>query len=800
MNITRDGLESGKTSRMLPWFFKGHQNGESIRTAAWLQLMLALGLLFLVTFLLLPMVLFTTTQLQVGDLVHGSLRAPMTLELQDMEAIKQRQHKAVEAVPPVYDLDLQKLEEQETKIAVAFSEARRAPSEETALKLFQGKSGLDLASATLETLQQTRFDPKLESIVKGILRSVMERGIVQQKDSALLELSGPAGQLTVEPERGVLISVVGERKESLVTNPQTILDLQDAQLLIEAQARKAYPNQRAKRRATEELIEKLLVPNLTFNSSETQARKQASLAGIKPLFHIIQKGDLILRAGDRVTPEQHFILQEIAQHQKRTVFFQTSAGLFLLVATILGIFVLDLRRYRPVFLTDLSQSLLLSVLIIVSILAIEFSHFLLGAFVDRFTDLEPATITYALPLAVGAMLTTLLVDVHIALVFSFIMSLLIGFLFPEQPFIILYSFTGSVVASFSVIYCKRRTQLLRAGFFVALTNLVVLAAINLYTVRAFSTQGIVDPLFGIGGGFLAALVVSGLLPLFESVFKITTDFKLMELLDLNQPLLRDLFLTAPGTYHHSLMVSNLAEAAAEAIGTSPLLARVSCYYHDIGKMVKPDYFIENQTGPANRHDQLTPNMSSLVILSHVKEGIELAKAHRLPKAIVDIIPQHHGTRLIKFFYEKARKGQDSNNAPLKEGEFRYPGPKPQTKTAGIIMLADGVESASRLLTKPSPARISSLVNKMVTGVFLEGQLDESELTLRDLKKIEEAFNKCLTGIFHHRIEYPGANLSDYGEVADEGVGKESATADSNTDSGSLRLGHKDPTVPGISQG
>lgn len=531
-----------------------------------------------------------------------------------------------------------------------------------------------------------------------------------------------------------------------------------------------------------------------------KTQKQASLAGIKPLFYKIQKGERILRAGDRVTPEQQFILQEIAQYQKRSVALQISLGLALLVAAILGVFVLDLRRYRPAFLTDLSQSLLLAILICGTILIVEFFHFLLGSFVDRFSGLEPATIIYALPVAAGAMLTTLLFDIHIALVFSFILSLLIGFIFPEQPFFILYSFIGSVVAGFSVIYCKRRAQLLWAGLFVGLANLVMVAAINLHAVRAFTVQGILDLLFGIGGGFLTAVVVSGLLPLFEAIFQVTTDFKLLELLDLNQPLLRNLFLTAPGTYHHSLMVSNLAETAAEAIGVSPLLARVSCYYHDIGKMAKPEYFIENQTGPANRHDQLTPNMSSLVILSHIKEGVELAKAHRLPQVIVDIIPQHHGTRLIKFFYEKAQKEQDPNNPPLKEGEFRYPGPKPQTKTAGIIMLADAVESASRLLTKPSPARIGSLVNKIVAGIFLDGQLDESELTLRDLKRIEEAFIKSLTGIFHHRIEYPGTGLAGYGEVVDEDMGKESAAADSNTDAGSLRLGQKDPAGPGMPQG
>jgi putative nucleotidyltransferase with HDIG domain len=229
--------------------------------------------------------------------------------------------------------------------------------------------------------------------------------------------------------------------------------------------------------------------------------------------------------------------------------------------------------------------------------------------------------------------------------------------------------------------------------------------------------------------------------------------KLLEFSNLSSPLLHNLMVRAPGTYHHSVLVGNLVEAAAEAIHANPLLAKVAAYYHDIGKVSKPLYFIENVRGGDNKHDKLSPSMSALILIAHVKEGVELAKEYRLGTPIVDIIRQSHGTSLISFFYQKA-KTQSLDSAAIKEQDFRYPGPKPQTREAGLVLLADAVEAASRTLSDPTPARIQGLVQKIINNIFIDGQLDECELTLKNLHEIAKSFNRVLNGIYHHRIDYP----------------------------------------------
>jgi putative nucleotidyltransferase with HDIG domain len=237
---------------------------------------------------------------------------------------------------------------------------------------------------------------------------------------------------------------------------------------------------------------------------------------------------------------------------------------------------------------------------------------------------------------------------------------------------------------------------------------------------------------------------------------------LLERASMDQPLLRELTVQAPGTYHHSIIVGNMVEAAAEAIGAKPLLARVSAYYHDIGKIQKPLYFIENQMGGENKHEKLAPSMSSLILIAHIKDGVEMARRARLEEPIVDIIQQHHGTRLISFFYQKALDQKGGDPAAVSMEDFRYPGPKPQTKEAGLVMLADAIEAASRTLIDPTPARIQGLVSRIINQTFADGQLDECELTLKDLNQIAAAFNKILNGIFHHRIEYPGQSAKTGG--------------------------------------
>jgi putative nucleotidyltransferase with HDIG domain len=271
-----------------------------------------------------------------------------------------------------------------------------------------------------------------------------------------------------------------------------------------------------------------------------------------------------------------------------------------------------------------------------------------------------------------------------------------------------------------------------------------------------------DLVLGGIGGILASVLLLGLAPIIESLFGYTTDIKLLELANMDTPLLKDLVLQAPGTYHHCIMVGNLVEAAAKSISANPLLARVSAFYHDIGKLKKPLYFIENAGRLDNKHDHISPTMSSLILISHVKDGVELARENRLGDRIAHIIQQHHGTSLTSFFYQKAKARENPEMESLNEEDFRYPGPKPQTKEAGIVMLADAVEAASRGLTDPAPARIQGLVQKIINQIFLDGQLEECELTLKDLHEIETSFSRILTAFFHQRIDYPLIPASEPG--------------------------------------
>ena len=267
-------------------------------------------------------------------------------------------------------------------------------------------------------------------------------------------------------------------------------------------------------------------------------------------------------------------------------------------------------------------------------------------------------------------------------------------------------------------------------------------------------------LMGFAGGILTGIFVAGITPIFESLFGFMTDIKLLELANLNQPLFQRMIIEAPGTYHHSIIVASMVEAASEAIGANSLLAKVSAYYHDIGKLKKPQYFIENQPNNENKHDKLSPKMSSLIIISHVKEGCELAAEVKLGRQIINIIRESHGKSIVSYFYDKAKKDKDESIRSLSESDFRYPGPKPQTKEAGLVMLADVVEASSRTLTNPAPARIKSLVRERIERIYTDGQLDDCELTLKNLNTIADTFTRILNGIFHHRIDYPEPTHKD----------------------------------------
>ena len=352
-------------------------------------------------------------------------------------------------------------------------------------------------------------------------------------------------------------------------------------------------------------------------------------------------------------------------------------------------------------------------------------------------------------------MTSLVAGMGPALLFAAVHAIGAGVLMGQSFPFVLFALIGSLAGIFGLGKLRARSVLLAMGGLVAAANLVSISAIAFLGAETRGWNFAGDALGGLAGGWFVAMLIGLLLPVFEHLFHVTTDIRLLELSNQNLPLLRTLALEAPGTYQHSLMLGHLAEAAAEAIGADALLARVAGYYHDIGKTKMPDYYIENQPKGYNRHDRLEPSMSALVIAAHVKEGADLAKKARLPDPIVAAIREHHGTKLIRYFYQKALTKAPPEQGPVRENEYRHSGPKPTSRVNGILMICDAVEAASRTLTEPTPAKIRAMIQTIVDDCLRDGQFDECDLTMRDLAVIVDTLERSVSTMYHHRIDYPG---------------------------------------------
>lgn len=371
--------------------------------------------------------------------------------------------------------------------------------------------------------------------------------------------------------------------------------------------------------------------------------------------------------------------------------------------------------------------------------------------ITTYSDLS----VYYIPVASIGLFTMLLFNSRtLSFVMSFLSAMLVSLILNEGFGMMLTFFMGSLVGAYSVREARTRGKLMLAGLFISIMHVVCVFLLNPHPNLLVSKDFLDSTLIPLAlNGVICTFIVVGLLKVFEYLFGAVTNFSLLELSDFNQPLLKRMILEAPGTYHHSLVVSNLAEAAADAIGAHSLLTRVGAYYHDIGKMEKPEYFTENQMMGPNKHDNIEPSMSRLVILNHVKDGLELAKKYKLNKAITDFIPQHHGTSLIYYFYQKSlESAQDGER--IDEETFRYPGPKPQSRETAITLLADSVEGATRALDDPNPSNIEVTVKKVINNKFIDGQLDECPLTLKEIDRITSTFIRILTAMYHGRIKYP----------------------------------------------
>ncbi len=372
-------------------------------------------------------------------------------------------------------------------------------------------------------------------------------------------------------------------------------------------------------------------------------------------------------------------------------------------------------------------------------------------YITTYTTLSP----YYIPVAAVSILTMLLFnDVQFSFLMAFASSMLVSFVLGGDFKMFMLFFLGSLTGSYAVREARTRGQMMGAGLLISLVHVISLYLLNpdlkLLMSHVFERSQVMPVA---ANGFISIFVVMATLRIFEYLFGVLTNFSLLELSDFNQPLLKKMTLEAPGTYHHSLFVSNMAEAAASEIGANGLLTRVGAYYHDIGKMGKPEYFVENQLIGVNKHDNIEPGMSRLVILNHVKEGLELARKNKLNPLIQQFITQHHGTSLVYYFYQRALEGAIEVDE-VNEESFRYPGPKPQSRETAIVLLADSVEGAVRSLDEATPSRIEETVKKIMNNKFIDGQLDECNLTLREIEKISSTFTRILSAMYHGRTKYP----------------------------------------------
>jgi len=434
-------------------------------------------------------------------------------------------------------------------------------------------------------------------------------------------------------------------------------------------------------------------------------------------------------------------------------------GLFLVSAFVLAALAFYMLQLQPRQWQTPKHLTLLATVVLATLLVVRGAAVLTGALATHFPGVPRTSFEYALPVAVGAVLLAVLFNARVAFAGSLAISLLCTLMVGMSLNFFLFAMVGGLVGVFGIPQVQDRSTFFKAGCWVSLANAYSLVAFAFLEGNFLEVPA--EVLAGLANGVLTAVIASALLPALERLFETATDLRLLELSNMTNPLLRQLIMTAPGTYHHSIMVGTLSEAAAEAIGANSVLCRVGALYHDVGKIKKPAYFIENQPEALARHNELNPRMSSLIITSHVKEGIVIALEHRLPPAIVDLIPQHHGTRLVKYFFEKAKEAHDPDMGEVDEADYRYPGPKPQTREAAVLMLADAVEAAARTLNDPTPARIQGVVQRIINTIFIEGQLDECDLTLKDLHLIAKAFIRILTGMYHHRVDYPGVQLQDF---------------------------------------
>jgi putative nucleotidyltransferase with HDIG domain len=703
----------------------------------------------------------------LGTPAPATVKADRDYDVVDEDATFRRRSEAAQAERPVYVVDAGAADEAAARVHAAFQimreEAAALPARHgvkdagelqrrwTAQRdAFVSRLQVVVRDEDLAALGQARFSEAVE----GELASLARRGLdgIVVGDLALLAADQDRGFVVRSFQNGVLV------REQVLTDLVLIRDLATATTEVtRAAAARLDREPPALRAAVQHLALAMVRPTLLYDQVETARRREEASARVKPVVIPVKRGEKIVGDGERIERRHLAIFDGMRAQRRGEVLAHVRLGAALLVALMVALLWRVARRNLPRFRPARRDALLLSTLL-VGTFAVGFVGFAIAdALQERFPALVPPTLHYLVPFAAGAMIVRQVLAADAALLFALVAGLSAGLLAGQSMSYAVYATFTSVAAAGLVSGQRDRSGIFRAGVGVGLVGVALAVAVGLFAGKGAGDVALSALAAFVGGALLLPVTVVGLLPIVEVGFGYVTDVKLLELANLNHPALKELIVQAPGTYHHSILMGSLVEGAAEAIGANPLLARVCAYYHDLGKIRNPLYFAENQRGGENRHDQLAPSMSALIVKRHVTDGLELARHWRLPRVVADTIPQHHGTRHVGYFWAKAqqRAAEDRGRpSALDEALFRYPGPKPQTREAALVMIADACEASSRALEAPTDDAIRTLVARRINEVFAEGQLDECELTLRDLNAIAAAMVRALEAIYHTRPDYP----------------------------------------------
>ena len=658
------------------------------------------------TLLLLPVNLVNVPLLKPGQVSPVDVRSPVSITVVNKEKTEELKREAREKVLPIY--------------------RREKEAEEEALRELQ---------------KQNYLSEREKSLTEELLKSYYSRGILSEV---------PRGYREIE-----VVSREGKRvypvKEFLTEKE------------VKEQLRKDLEKLLGNREKAEKLYRNLKIePNLVFEKKRTEELWKRAESKVKPAYITLKKGELVVKKGEKVSPEAAEKLKALRENYYRGKGLNKYLSLFLL-SVALYLSVVRLYRILSPSAYDLKNILFSFTVITLDIFLIKLSTFLAKITVETLNLPVEENLIYV-PVVTSVIFASMFINKKVAFIHIVPVALLSGFNLSRPEFLIIPTTIGAIFSAFDSRKLKSREVIYRSAFRGALLTAVSQVVLLFYYYGfKFSTLFWLEPMLTLAGGVITAVAVNGLSPIITSVFNFTTDIVYMELINLNHPLLRKLVLKAPGTYSHSVMVATLAEAAAEAIGANALLAKAGGLFHDIGKLKNPQAFIENQVNGVNIHDKLPPEKSAAILRSHVEYGEELGRKYKLPQKVIDIIKQHHGTKLMKYFYHKAKELYGDK---VDEKTYRYPGPKPQFKESGLVMLADTVEAATRSM-KDKQFDLDSFIHKLIWETVEEGQLNQSGLSLKDIETVEKVFRKVLSGIYHNRIEYPD---DKNGKGSDKGAG------------------------------